>query len=97
MLAIDSSLKDRKEELLTYFRSRAREALDEVRRTYGVKQFKEQASAINKAIVGARNTLIATLSQRANWERWDREEILRCVLMITYVSYVVMIEARNEA
>jgi hypothetical protein len=96
MLAIDSSLKDKKEELLAYFRSRATEALDEVRRIYGVKQFKEQASAINKAIVGARNTLVVTLNQRANWERWDREDVLRCILMITYVSYVVTIEARNE-
>jgi hypothetical protein len=66
MLAIDSNLKEKKEELLTYFRNRAVEALDEIRRNYGVKQFKEQASAINKAIVGARNTLILTLKQRAN-------------------------------
>ncbi|HZO71904.1 MAG TPA: hypothetical protein VFB60_06845 [Ktedonobacteraceae bacterium] len=96
MLTIDHTLKDKKEELLNHFRSRALESLEEICRIYGISQFRERAQAVNKAVTETKNTLIKTLTQKAGWEGWDKEDILRCVLMITYVSYVVMIETRNE-
>lgn len=96
MFSVDKTLQGRKEELLSYFRDRAAESLEEIVRTYGIDQFRERASAINRAIASARNTLITTLTQTASREGWDKGDLLRCVLMITYVSYVVMIESRNE-
>lgn len=96
MIVIDKLLRNRKEELLRYFRDRAAESLEEIRRTYGMAQVNEQAAAINRAIITTKNTLVKALTQRAMKELWPNDEILQCVLMITYVSYVVMIDSRNE-
>src|SRR5689334_8574461 len=95
MIALDKTLAHRKTELLSYFRSRAAESLEEIRRTYGATKLNEQASAINRAIGGTRSTLIKALAQSATREHWHNQEILQCSLMITYVSYVVMLESRN--
>lgn len=96
MITLTKTLANSKQELLVYFRSRAKESLEEIRRIYGIKQYKEQASAINKAIVEAKVILVKALLQKANIEHWDNEEILRAILMITYTSYVVMLDARND-
>jgi hypothetical protein len=96
MITIDKTLSHKKEELLAYFRSRAAESLEEIKRTYGATKLNEQASAINKAISGTRSTLIKALTQNSAREHWYNQEILQCALMINYVSYVVMLEARNE-
>lgn len=93
---IDKSLKNSKKELLAYFRDRGSESLAEIRRTYGSTQFKEQAGAINKALVEAKESLIITLIQKADSEKWSNKEKLECVLMITYCNYIVMLEYRNE-
>lgn len=96
MIALDKTLAHRKAELLSYFRSRAAESLEEIKRTYGTTKLNEQASAINRAISGTRNTLIKALTQNATREHWYNQEILQSTLMVTYVSYVVMLESRNE-
>ncbi|MHB8596212.1 MAG: hypothetical protein ACYDER_05305 [Ktedonobacteraceae bacterium] len=96
MLDIDRGLSNRKEELLRYFRGRAAESLEEIRRIYGTTQFRKSAGAINKAIISTKDTLIKTLTQTAKGERWNNDDVLRCVLMITYACYVVMLESRNE-
>src|ERR1051326_630769 len=96
MIALDKTLSNRKAELLSYFRSRASESLEEIRRTYGTTKLNEQASAINRAISGTRNMLIKALTQNAAREHWHNQEILQCSLTITYTSYVIMLESRNE-
>jgi hypothetical protein len=96
VINIDRTIKNKKEELLEYFRSRAVESLDVIIRTYGNDQYKERASASNKAIVETRSNFVKTLTQKAHWENWSKEDILRCVLLINYVSYVVMIDTRND-
>lgn len=93
---IDKLLKNSKKELLAYFRDRGSESLAEIRQTYGSTQFKEQAGAINKALVEAKESLINTLIQKADLEKWSNKEKLECVLMITYCNYIVMLEYRNE-
>jgi hypothetical protein len=93
---IDKSLKCKKAELLNYYRSRAEEFLSEIKLTYGSTQYKEQASAINKSLIETKDNLIATLLQRANSENWTNKEKLECISMITYASYIVMLEARND-
>ena len=50
-MKIEKSLKGNKSALLSYFRDRAEEVLSEIKLTYGNTQFKEQASAINKAMI----------------------------------------------
>lgn len=96
MITIDKSLSARKKELLIYFRERATESLEEIRRAYGSTEFKEQASAINRATIETRDNIIKTLLQKATKEKWSNEETLKCILMITYTNYIVMIECRNE-
>ena len=96
MIVLDKQLSSNKEQVLAYFRSRATESIEEIRRIYGTEQIEKQATAINKAVIETRNTLIKTLTQRFNKENWTNEEILKSVLMIHYVSYVVMLDSRND-
>ena len=62
MITIDKSLSARKKRLLTYFRERATESLEEIRRTYAATEFKEQASAINRATIETRDNGSCTWS-----------------------------------
>jgi hypothetical protein len=93
---IDKSLKNKKIDVLNYFRNRAEEFLSEIKLNYGNTQFKEQASAINKSLIETKDNLLATLLQKANAENWTNKEKLECILMITYTNYIVMLEARND-
>jgi hypothetical protein len=96
MVTVDKTLGNRKTDLLTYFRERATESLSEVRAVYGAIQFQRQASAINKAINRTKDNLLTIVKQKAVAENWSNEETLKCILMITYTAYIVMIECRNE-
>ena len=96
MINIDKSLCARKAELLDYYRNRASESLEEVRRTYGATEFKNQAKDINTACIETRDNIIKALLQKAKAGKWSNEEILPNILIITYTNYIVMIECRNE-
>ncbi len=95
-MKLDKSLGRNKKYLLDYFRDRGSEFLTEIRQTYGSTQYKEQASAINKALVAAKDNLINALLQKSEAEKWINQEKLECILMITYCNYIVMLEYRNE-
>lgn len=92
---ISKELKNNKDEVLQYFRNRADELLSDIRVSYGSTQYKQQASAINKALVESKEKLITTLLQQAEREGWNNQEKLNCILMITYANYIVMLESRN--
>jgi len=92
---ISKTLKSRKIELLTYFRNRAEEFLSEIKLMYGNAQYNKQTSAINTSLIGTKEKLIAVLLQKASAEEWTNEEKLESILMITYASYIVMLETRN--
>lgn len=96
MIIIDKLLCERKEELLDYFRDRANESLEEVRRTYGNIEFRAQARGINRACIETRDNIIKTLLQKASKETWNNKEILQNILIVTYSNYIVMIESRNK-
>jgi hypothetical protein len=96
VMQIDKTLKSKKSLLLDYFRNRADEFLSEIKLTFGIEQYKEQALAINKALAETKDNLIATLVQKATKEKWTNKEILDCILMITYTNYIVMLESRND-
>lgn len=96
MITIDKSLGARKGDLLTYFRERANESLEEIRRNYGNTEFRQQASAINRATIETKDNIIKPLLQKTAKEKWSNKEVLQCILTITYTNYIVMVECRNE-
>jgi hypothetical protein len=96
MIEIDKSLSSRKSELLSYFCDRATESLSELQQIYGDTDYKKIASEINIAITKSRNNLLTTVLQTADKDLWTFDEKLQTILMLNYVSYVVMIDYRNE-
>lgn len=95
-MKIDKSIKDNKSELLSYFRDRACEALAGIKIKYADTQADRRARAINESLNQTKATLLATLLQQAEKEKWTNREKLECILMITYCNIVVMIESRNS-
>lgn len=93
---INRELRNNKVGLLAYFRSRANEILSELNHQYASTDFKKKASALNKAIIQSKENLLPILYECARSERWSNQELLECVLMITYTNDVVMLEARNS-
>ncbi len=85
-----------KEELLKYFRDKAKEYENEIIKQYDVSEYKKRASKINNDIKFIRNSILNILNQRSKKEQWNNQEILECVLLIYYVSYIVMLEFRNK-
>lgn len=93
---ITVDLRSQKEELLCYFRNRSNEILSELAIQYSATDFKRKASAFNRGIISSKETLLSSLLQVSQNERWTSQDILECVLMITYTNYVVMLEKRNS-
>jgi hypothetical protein len=95
-MEINKQLRNKKQELLRYFRSRAQETLSELALQYSAADYKKKAQAVNHAIIQSKDNLITILLETARRENWTNVEILECVLMITYTNDVVMIETRNS-
>ena len=95
MVKVDKKLVTDKVSLLSYYRNRAAESLQDVRRTFADTQFKKRGGAINTALVATRDALMQTALQKADSEGWSKDDRLRAVLMLTYTNYVVMLESRN--
>lgn len=93
---IDRNIKNKKAELLDYFRNRGKEFISAVKQQYADTEYKERASSVNKLLIEAKETLLKILEQKSKKEEWTSQEILEGVLMITYTNYIAMIEARNE-
>lgn len=93
---IDRAVRTKKKQLLDYYRSRADELIADVKRAFADTEFRDRAAAVNTGVVEAKDNLIKILVQRAEKEKWSPTEILEGVLLITYTSYIVMMEARNE-
>ena len=95
-LSIDRSLQFNKDDLLLYLRGRSEEYLSEVRERYGVGQYRQRASAMNRAVVKEREQLTRMIRQQARKDRWTNLDTLATVLLVMHCSNVVMIESRNE-
>lgn len=93
---IDKTIKDRKIELLSYFRDRASEALTVIKSKFAETQSDKRARAINESLNQTKSALITTILQQAEKEKWTNTEKLECILMVTYCNIVVMIESRNS-
>ncbi len=94
---INRNLYKQKEVILHYLRDRAAESYGEIIKVHGERDFKKRASATNKAIKDTTQNLRTIIIQRSMSQSWTKEEILNNILMITYCSYVIMIEYRNRA
>jgi hypothetical protein len=95
-MKIDKTIKDRKIELLSYFRDRASEALTVIKSKFADTQSDKRARAINESLNQTKSVLITTILQQAEKEKWTNKEKLECILMVTYCNIVVMIESRNS-
>ncbi len=95
-MEITKDLRNNKEGLLRYFRSRSNEILSELALQYSVADYKKRASALNKEIIRSKDNLLYILLETAKNEKWTNLELLECILMITYTNDVVMLEARNS-
>ncbi|WP_141698834.1 hypothetical protein [Candidatus Marithrix sp. Canyon 246] len=93
---INRRLYEQKEVILHYLRDRAAESYGEIIKIHGERDFKKRARAINKAIKDKAQTLRTIIIQRSIAQSWSKTEILNNILMITYCSYVIMIEYRNR-
>lgn len=93
---INKNIRNKKKELLTYFRSRANEILSDLSLEFSSADYKKKASALNKAIIQSKDNLLEILNEKARAEQWTNSEILECILMITYTNDVVMLESRNS-
>lgn len=93
---INKNIKNKKQELLIYFRSRASEFLTEIRNKFAETQPDKRARSINEKLNQTKENLIATLIQKSEKEKWTNQEKLESILMITYCHILVMIESRNS-
>ncbi len=94
---INRKLYKQKNLILHYLRNRAAESYGEIITVHGEHDFKKRARSINKAIKNTTQNLRTIIIQRSMAQSWSKIEILNNILMITYCSYVVMIEHRNRA
>ena len=92
---IDTALGTKKIELIEYFRNRANESLISIKEKYGIAQFRKRASAINREIINTKENLFSNILQKAKKNNWEGTHLLDSLLMVTYASYVIMLEFRN--
>lgn len=60
------------------------------------KSKKDKASEINKRIKEYRENEINSINAVAKQELWDNQTLLNEILLLTYASYIVMLECRNK-
>lgn len=60
------------------------------------KSHKEKASEINKSIKNYREQESSRIEAKAKKDGWDNQTLLNEILMLTYASYIVMLEYRNK-
>ena len=94
---INRNLYQQKSIILHYLRNRAAESYGEIIKVYGEQDYKKRARAINTAIKKTTQNIKTIIIQRALAQSWTKIEILNNILMITYCSYIIMIEYRNLA
>lgn len=84
-----------KQDWLLYFRSQAAKDMDNVLRTR--KNYKDQASELNKRIKAFRDGVIQSMEEKARRiSGYSSQQLLNDILMITYTSNIVMLESRNS-
>lgn len=83
-----------KAEWIATFRKVGDSILEELSKTKKSKN--DKASEINKRIKEYREGEIANINTVAKRKSWDNQTLLNEVLLLTYASYIVMLEYRNK-
>lgn len=83
-----------KAEWISTFREVGDSILAELSKTRKSKN--DKASEINKRIKEYREGEIANINTVAKCESWDNQTLLNEILLLTYASYIVMLEYRNK-
>lgn len=83
-----------KAEWISRFRSVGNLILMELSKS--TKSKKDKASEINKRIKEYRENEIDSINAVAKQELWDNQTLLNEILLLTYASYIVMLECRNK-
>mgnify|MGYP004549420741 CR=1 FL=1 len=83
-----------KQDWIDLFRRKAEEAYLELSRSG--KSQKDKAGEINKKIKAIRDLQVEQIKLKAGRETWSDEDLLHEILLLTYASYVVMLEYRNK-
>ena len=82
-----------KEQYINSFRTAAEQVLPEAQCK---TQNNDKSNIINKCIKTHLNELLETAKQASRNNNWNNEELLNEILLITYASYIVMLEYRNK-
>lgn len=83
-----------KAEWISTFRKVGDSVLAELSKTKKPKR--DKANEINKRIKEFREDEMATIKTVAKRESWDNQTLLNEILLLTYASYIVMLEYRNK-
>lgn len=83
-----------KAEWISIFRKAGDSILTELSKSKKSKN--DKASEINKRIKEYREHEIANINAIARRESWDNQTLLNEILLLTYASYIVMLEYRNK-
>lgn len=90
----DTVVVKTKAEWISAFRKAGDSILAELSKTKKSKN--DKASEINKRIKEYREGEIAHINTVAKCESWDNQTLLNEILLLTYASYIVMLEYRNK-
>ena len=85
-------MKQDKSKWIAFFTQQVATEKEKICSSY--KNYKDQASAINQYINDIRDNSIRSL--KANSNELSQSELLDEILIITYASYIVMLDARNS-
>lgn len=83
-----------KNEWISFFREKANTILAETNKSR--KSQKDKASELNKRIKAMRDEQIKHIKLHASRQAWSNDTLLHEILLLTYSSYVVMLESRNK-
>src|SRR3989338_10957723 len=92
-MEVNKNLYNNKKQILEYLRSKADTPLVEIEK---IKERETRSKQINDEIKKITTDLINEITLLAQKESWDNTTLLNNILMITYCSYIVMIEYRNK-
>lgn len=86
-------MKKTKEQWIEIFREEAERNMPVAMR---VSDRNKKSDTINKSIKNLLGDLVEKIKQEAKNVKWTNEELLNEILLITYASYIVMLEYRNK-
>lgn len=89
-------VRNDKKSILNYFREKADKSLERITKEISAKDFKEKTKKINQEVILVKGELIKETIIEAKKKKLNSNEILKRILLITYCSYIVMIEYRNK-